>query len=612
MKTRTFAILSLALSLVLHLLLFRLPMHLLGANQILNPQDSDALSDAPIPLTIAPQTILDDLAQIEEVMQTGKTPPEQSPEFLLPNLPPEQNIAPLPDIFTPDDMRRRMADALQETLHEQPVSLYEMAGINETPPPIPAPLANAPDIPIPTAPAPEIIAVKVDAVPVNADPMRPFFADIPREFVANDVKLPSLAKPGELDLTGGQLPDIRRFSSQVTAPSIGLPGIGEGDFDIPELPEPPLPEITSMPTPVPVPQVSVKPDKQHPVAQPLDEFVNVRVTVYPDPTGKSGFFQVDISPRRNSDAMDEIPKDVLFIVDRSGSISLPKFEQFRQAIKELLPALNPQDRFNVISFNDKPYKFFENFLPATPKNLQNASEMVGRLPYGGKTDVFGGLAPFVKQSNGDLSRPLNIFLLTDGKSTVNIFRDNDFLHEIIGQNPGNVSIFPFSAGDNAKTNHSLLAFLGYLNHGELRHVDTLEQIRGGMAAFFQSYSNIIVADLQCRVLQGADPLEIYPRRLPHLYRNQTLTIFGRYADRNATLSLRITGRDATLTTRSLIFERKLANCIQGDEMLPERWAGQKLLYLLALRNSSNNPSEIARLEEAITELRKQHRTYSLY
>ena len=612
MKTRTFAILSLALSLVLHLLLFRLPMHLLGANQILNPQDSDALSDAPIPLTIAPQTILDDLAQIEEVMQTGKTPPEQSPEFLLPNLPPEQNIAPLPDIFTPDDMRRRMADALQETLHEQPVSLYEMAGINETPPPIPAPLANAPDIPIPTAPAPEIIAVKVDAVPVNADPMRPFFADIPREFVANDVKLPSLAKPGELDLTGGQLPDIRRFSSQVTAPSIGLPGIGEGDFDIPELPEPPLPEITSMPTPVPVPQVSVKPDKQHPVAQQLDEFVNVRVTVYPDPTGKSGFFQVDISPRRNSDAMDEIPKDVLFIVDRSGSISLPKFEQFRQAIKELLPALNPQDRFNVISFNDKPYKFFENFLPATPKNLQNASEMVGRLPYGGKTDVFGGLAPFVKQSNGDLSRPLNIFLLTDGKSTVNIFRDNDFLHEIIGQNPGNVSIFPFSAGDNAKTNHSLLAFLGYLNHGELRHVDTLEQIRGGMAAFFQSYSNIIVADLQCRVLQGADPLEIYPRRLPHLYRNQTLTIFGRYADRNATLSLRITGRDATLTTRSLIFERKLANCIQGDEMLPERWAGQKLLYLLALRNSSNNPSEIARLEEAITELRKQHRTYSLY
>ena len=47
-------------------------------------------------------------------------------------------------------------------------------------------------------------------------------------------------------------------------------------------------------------------------------------------------------------------------------------------------------------------------------------------------------------------------------------------------------------------------------------------------------------------------------------------------------------------------------------MLPDRWAGQKLLFLLALRNSSNNPAEIARLEEAIAELRKQHRTFSLY
>ena len=613
MKTRTFAILSLALSLVLHLLLFRLPMHMVGVGRILNPQDENALANPPIPLTLSTQNILDDLNQIEAVMKSGDSSTETPPEFQIPDLPPEQSVKPLPDLLTPDDMRRRMADTLQETLHEEPVSLYEMAGINETPPELPPPSVAPAEIPIPTAPAPEIVAVKVEAVPINADPTRPFFADVPREIVPSDIKLPSLATPGELDLTGGQMPGVRRISSHVTAPAIGLPGLGEGDFDIPDLPEPESPKLeTLLSAPEPPAPISIKPDQPHPLPQPLDEFVNVRVSVFPDSTGNGGYFQVDISPRRNSDAMDEIPKDVLFIVDRSGSISLPKFEQFRQAIKELLPALNPQDRFNVISFNDKPYKFFENFLPATPKNLQTASDMVGRLPYGGKTDVFGGLAPFVRQSNGDRNRPLNIFLLTDGKSTVNIFKDNDFLHEIIGQNPGNVSIFPFSAGDNAKTNHSLLAFLGYLNHGKLQHVDTLEEIRGGMADFFQSHSSIIVADLQCRVLQGADGQEIYPRGLPHLYRSQTLTIWGRYPDRNATLSLRITGRDATQTTRSLIFERKLVSCTLGDEMLPDRWAGQKLLYLLALKNSSNNAAEIARLDQLITELRRQHRTYSLY
>ena len=611
MKTRTFAILSLALSLVLHLLLFRVPMRLLGTSQFLEPQKDAPHAETVVPLTLSPQNILDDLAAIDDAMKTGVSP-TPSTDFQTPTLPPEQPVDPQPDLLTPDDMRRKMADTLNEVLHEEPVSLYELADVNMELPPAPEALTAAPEVPIPTAPAPEIIAVKVDATPITVDATRPVFADIPREVVPTDVKLPSLATPGELDLTGGQLPGVRQLSARLSAPVIGGPGLGEGDFDIPELPELPADPLELPPTVATPAEIQVKPDQQHPVTRPLDDFVNVRVTVFPDELGPGGHFQVDISPRRNSDAMDEIPKDVLFIVDRSGSISLPKFEQFRQAIKELLPALNPQDRFNVISFNDRPYKFFENFLPATQKNLQAASEMVGRLPYGGKTDVFGGLAPFVKQSNGDRTRPLNIFLLTDGKSTVNIFKDNDFLHQLVDLNPGNVSIFPFSAGDNAKTNHSLLAFLGYLNHGRLHHVDTLEQIRGGMAQFFQSYSSVIVADIQCRVLQGAVPQEIYPQRLPHLYRNQTLTILGRYTDRADTLSLRITGRDATQTTRSLIFERKLSQCAAGDAKLPDRWAAQKLLYLLAQRNSSNSPAEIARLDQAIAELRRQYRTYSLY
>lgn len=612
MKTRTFAILSLALSLVLHLLLFRVPMRMMGAGPLLNPQEDITQNETVVPITLSNQNILDDLNKIDEIMQSDPSSKSAS-DFQTPEMPLEKSVEPMPDLLPPDDMRRKMADTLNEVLHEESVNLYEMADVNAELPSLSDQLTSTPDIPIPTAPAPEIIAVKVDAVPTTVDATRPVFADVPRELVPTDIKLPSLAKPGELDLTGGQLPGIRQLSSSLTAPVIGGPGIGEGDFDIPELPELPDAEALDLPPPITTPpEIKVNPDPQHPVTRPLDEFVNVRVTVYPDPIGPGGHFQVDISPRRNSDAMDEIPKDVLFIVDRSGSISLPKFEQFRQAIKELLPALNPQDRFNIISFNDKPYKFFENFIPATSKNVQSASEQVGRLPYGGKTDVFGGLAPFVKQSNGDPTRPLNIFLLTDGNSTVNIFKDSDFLHELVGLNPGNVSIFPFSAGDNAKTNHSLLSFLGYLNHGRLQHVDTLGQIRGGMAEFFQSYSSIIVADIQCRVLQGAVPQEIYPKRLPHLYRNQVLTILGRYTDRADTLSLRITGRDATQTTRSLIFERKLSQCAVGDAQLPERWGGQKLLYLLAQRNSTSNPAEIARLEQVIAELRKQYRTFSLY
>ena len=267
MKTRTFAILSLVLSLVLHLLLFRVPMRMMGAGPLLNPQEDITQNETVVPITLSNQNILDDLNKIDEIMQSDPSS-KSATDFQTPEMPLEKSVEPMPDLLTPDDMRRKMADTLNEVLHEESVNLYEMADVNAELPSLSDQLTSSPDIPIPTAPAPEI---------------------------------------------------------------------------------------------------KVNPDPQHPVTRPLDEFVNVRVTVYPDPIGPGGHFQVDISPRRNSDAMDEIPKDVLFIVDRSGSISLPKFEQFRQAIKELLPALNPQDRFNIISFNDKPYKFFENFIPATPK-----------------------------------------------------------------------------------------------------------------------------------------------------------------------------------------------------------------------------------------------------
>ena len=67
MKTRTFAILSLALSLVLHLLLFRVPMRMMGAGPLLNPQEDITQNETVVPLTLSPQNILDDLNKIDEI-----------------------------------------------------------------------------------------------------------------------------------------------------------------------------------------------------------------------------------------------------------------------------------------------------------------------------------------------------------------------------------------------------------------------------------------------------------------------------------------------------------------------------------------------------------------
>ena len=101
------------------------------------------------------------------------------------------------------------------------------------------------------------------------------------------------------------------------------------------------------------------------------------------------------------------------------------------------------------------------------------------------TDVFGGIAPFVQKSNRIAQRPLNIFLLTDGKSTINIYKEDDFIRRIVEMNPGNVSIYPFSAGQDA--NRQLLDYLGYLNRGYNFHLPDLKQFKSQLMSYIGAH-----------------------------------------------------------------------------------------------------------------------------
>ena len=465
-----------------------------------------------------------------------------------------------------------------------------------------------------TAPSPEILTIPEDSLAPERleNSSRPFLPDWDREFVPPDVSLPSLANPGSLagpppaavtsslalqslrpsfSLSPQELEALLGTEGALVANAAPLQGALPGLDATGELSA----GLEAVSGELPL---------------PLDEYVSVQVYTYPDPAGNGGTFLVEIRPGPKSESLDDIPKDVLFLLDRSSSISLPKFQQFRKSVLEILPALSPLDRFNVVAFNDRQSAVFREYVPASQENLSTAVEKLRQLPHGGRTDVFGGVAPFVRQANGDLRRPLNIFLLTDGQSTVNIYEPSLFLRQISGINPGNVSIFPFSA--ERKANRMLLDFLGYLNRGEKCHVETTEEIRDAMVRFYSQHASLIITALRCAATSGADVNEIFPRSLPNLYRNQTLRLFGRYRSLEDNLVLSLTGRDAQGKPRDLLFRRTLAQCPRGQDTLPAQWAAQKILFLLSRMNLSENPAEQESLRDRIETLKKQYGILSPY
>ncbi|MCK5804793.1 MAG: VWA domain-containing protein [Lentisphaeria bacterium] len=349
------------------------------------------------------------------------------------------------------------------------------------------------------------------------------------------------------------------------------------------------------------------PTKQGPImingerVMPLDEFVQVTVTLFQGRDG-SGYYQAEISPNPRSEQLKDVPKDLLFLIDHSASISAGKLKQFKAGVIEAIEYLNPSDRFNVVSFTDRARPLFPEFMPYNADTKARGQAFVAKLARGGMTDVFGSLAPYVQASNssGGRDRPLNLFLMTDGNSTVNIYDDDRFIQGIVKKNPGNVSIYSFSAG--SRVNRELLDFLGYHNRGFNLHVAKLKQFKGTLVDYISSHSSLIVADLKYQANQKSLERDIFPKRLQHLYRGETLSFFGRFPAGTKEFVFRLQGRDGTGTLRALQFRRSLKECLRGSGELGRTWASQKVFHLIGERTLTSSPEAKGRRTREITKV----------
>ncbi len=621
MKYSRLVIISIILSVGLHLLFFGIAANIhissgFAGDSVARQQHIDSIDDfLPIRLT---QPI--EQPNNEQPGANNSNGAMDAPTIAPPAPPLADNgqsatpvLPPVPVI--PGQESQAIAKLLEQAqLYEEPVTVYEIAGVNGAQAPVFSETALQETIATVTAPRPELLEIKASELPQSRIelPGRMEAPALVRAPVPESIQLPSLAQEGPL--LGSYSPAATK-SLELRAGRVKFGGLPSADL------VPPMPAGTGgpgsgggagLPTLSHNGDISDRLGVQSPAGapKPLDEFVEVSVVIRRDQTGNGGCFQVDIKPTSKSDVLADIPKDVLFIIDRSESISISKYKQFKLTIQEALTGLSRQDRFNIVSFTDEAQPIFKNFVAATPLAIQRASEAVNRLPHGGRTDVFGGLAPFVRQSNSNRLRPLNIFLLTDGQSTVNIYRPNEFLRQIVSMNPGNVSIFPCSSGD--KSNRQLLDFLGYLSRGGKCHTDKLEQLRPQVVSFIARHSSLIAMDLRCQVIGGAPSRELFPKALPHLYRNVPLRLFGRFQDITSELVLSITAIDAQGKPRDLVFRRRLLDCPTGDDFLHQRWAGQKILHLLSRKNSSSNNAEILQLNHQIDLLSRQYGIYGKY
>lgn len=299
------------------------------------------------------------------------------------------------------------------------------------------------------------------------------------------------------------------------------------------------------------------------------EDVGLSLLTYREPP-EDGFFLLLVAPNVEVEERHVQPKDMLLVLDTSGSMEGEKLQQAKEALAYVLAHLNQEDRFNVIAFSSGLLPYAQTLRPASEAN--EAISWVQRLEAVGGTDIYRALLEALAQT--DPERPTVLIFLTDGQPTEGVTEIEEILAGVEASASRNVRLFPFGVGDDVNT--VLLDGLADQRRGSTGYVRPHERIDEEVSAFYAQISAPVLTDI---ALDFGDVLvsEIYPTSLPDLFAGTQLILAGRYRD-GGPAQITLTG-EVEGARQEFVYEGTFRS-EGGDEFIPRLWAARKIGYLL--------------------------------
>lgn len=310
-----------------------------------------------------------------------------------------------------------------------------------------------------------------------------------------------------------------------------------------------------------------------------------------DPEDPDGFFLLLLAPQPETAGDEPAPKDVLLVLDRSGSMEGEKFQQAQSALRYILDNLGREDRFNVIAFSTGMEMYAGGLRPAS--EAAEARRWVERQNAQGSTDINRALLEAAAMANAE--RPTYLIFLTDGLPTQGEVDSQRILDNFSQSARRNLRLFAFGVGYDVDT--FLLDSLAQAHHGSSSYVQPGEQLDEVLSAFYTRVSAPVLTDLEL-AFDGVSVYDLYPQPLPDLFIGSQIVVLGRYREGGAAdISLR--GRSAEraeeFTYRELAFT---ADSGGQDALaaLARLWATRKIGYLLSqVRLQGPDPETIQQI-----------------
>lgn len=259
--------------------------------------------------------------------------------------------------------------------------------------------------------------------------------------------------------------------------------------------------------------------------------------------GQDGYFLFLASPDIQSDA-DRVAKTVLFVVDKSGSMSGQKMEQAREALKFVLNNLRPGDLFNIVAYDARVESFRPELERYSPESREEALAFVDGLYAGGGTNIYAALQEGLSMLK-DPNQPTYVLFLTDGRPTNGNTNETQIAANARQINHVHARMMTFGVGHDV--NSRLLDRLSREGFGISEYVTPEEDIEEHVARVYGRISSPVLSQAQVEFIGKGSPKRalvnrLYPGDTFDLFEGEQLVVVGRYPQPVEDVEIKLTGR----------------------------------------------------------------------
>jgi len=311
---------------------------------------------------------------------------------------------------------------------------------------------------------------------------------------------------------------------------------------------------------------------------------------------RGGFFTMILQPPDEPRVEDVTPKEIVFVIDTSGSMSGFPLDKAKESMKLALDNLYPNDTFNLITFAGDTHILFDKPVPATKENLAKAQKFLASREGGGGTEMMKAIKAALDPTDSQQHIRIVCFM-TDGY----VGNDGEIISEI--KKHPNARVFSFGIGSSV--NRFLLDKMAEEGRGEVEYVSLQDDGSAAAKRFHERVRSPLLTDVSID-WNGLPVADVYPQRIPDLFSAKPVVLYGRFtgaAQGTIKLKGKSSGREVVREIAVNFPEREANN-----DALATLWARNRIDDLMSQDwQGVQQGNAKADVKETITQLGLEYR-----